>query len=156
MNIFMQQIYAKKRFGLIQYFKYRKFVKSLRKVMPNFGMLWQIADFIKLLEQVYFYDNGITSTEKLFSSLKYKDGENGFIVRSEGSNIIFKLFEEDQLIVVELERKFGNKLKSSMRFYEERDSRLNKNDEMLLSNIIDTTMDAVISVLKEYYKIRKV
>ena len=149
MNIFIEHIYNKTRFNVFNYIKYRRFLRKLDKVNPNFGMLWQIADFIKILEQVYMYDNSSTNT--LYSSLKFEEGENGFILNTNEASIRFKLYQENETIGMEIIRNKGNKLKSSMRFNE--NSLIdNIHDAQLMINIIDWLMDAVKQLLIIYYK----
>ena len=67
-NIFMRHIYDKdKGFKLIRWFKYRKFLRQIDKATPSFDVLWQIADFIKMLEYVYLYNNTTTRSSVFFN-----------------------------------------------------------------------------------------
>lgn len=156
MNIFIEPIYKKKKFNIIEYIKYRKFLHSLKTTMPNFGMLWQIADFIKILERVYFYNNSPRNAHGMYSSLKYDNGENGFCVFTDDVNIKYKLNDACQSITIELERLQGNKVKSNMTFNPNETYDLSDLDEELLIQITDITMNSVIKLVKTYYKIKKV
>lgn len=150
MNIFIEYIYNKKRFGIIPWIKYKIFVYKLNKINPNFGMMWQIADFIKLLEQVYMYDNSSAST--LYSS-SYKNGLNGFVLNKPEFVIKFTLDSSDESIAIDISRTKGTKLKSSNVLTE--NSVINDiNNEQLLINIIGWTMSSVKELLIIYYNLK--
>lgn len=156
-NIFMDPIYKKdnKFFGLFSYLRLRKTIKYLRTTMPNFALLWQLSDFIKLLEKVYFYNN--SQSNVFYSSLKYDIGENGFRFRDNNVIITFKLHENNNMIMLDISRNKGNNLKSSMEFYDNdtsRGSELNKDDLSLFETCINTIIEESIHLMKYYYKMK--
>lgn len=156
MNIFIEHIYSKKKYNLINWIKYRLFLRKLDKVVPNFGMLWQIADFVKILEKVYMYDNSTNS--ELYSSPKYNEGENGFILNiRENSDVIvtinMKMYSDSETIDVELRRVKGNKMTTKMRLHE--DSIINNTDDkQLIININDWIMNAAKKLVVRYYNLK--
>ena len=50
-NLFIDNVYNLKRrkFGFIQKLKILYFIYKLKKVVPDFNILWDIADFLKAL-----------------------------------------------------------------------------------------------------------
>ena len=54
-NFFIKPIYNKKKYSLIDYIKFRLFLRKLKKITPNFDMLMEIYDFLKILKMVYMY-----------------------------------------------------------------------------------------------------
>lgn len=156
MNIFIEHIYNKKRFGLIRKYKYHKFLRQLDKIIPNFGILWQIAYFIQILEVVYMYDNSKDS--RLYSSLQYPEGENGFVVHTEECEISVKLYEKTKDIKIETLRTHGNKLTTCINFkeWEDINTENNEHQEQLMIHIMDIIMREVKLLLIEYYNKRRI
>ena len=81
LNMFIDIIYDKMESRSIfskwfNYLKMRRFKKTLSTCSPSFHVIWQIADFIKYAERLFFYENSIKNS--LYSSNSYSDGENGF------------------------------------------------------------------------------
>lgn len=150
-NIFMQWIYNKRHSNkVIHYIKFRWFLHKLNKVTPNFDMLCNIADFIKMLEVVYLYTNFKPSV--LYSLTKSKT-DMGFILNVNGHEIVFTLTEdEDRYIRIEIYNLNG-KVRSSVSFKDGATDIIETvHDEQLFINITDWLMKAVIDLLKTYYK----
>lgn len=159
MNMFMEHIYNKKKFNFKAKIKYKRFIKSLQKTMPNFGTLWEMSQFIRILEVTCFYNNSGLNKDSsfLFSSTKYPINTDGFCVRTPELFIKYKLFEKDHRICIEIERLLGNNIKTNMEFSDlDNNVKLSISDSLILENVINITMDIVIKLLKKYYKARKI
>ena len=153
-NVFMEPIYKKsnKFFGIPSKRFLNKTIRFLRNTMPNFALFWQISDFIKILEKVFFYDN--SQTNSMYSSLNYDDGENGFIFKNHDVSITIKLYERSETIGIEIHRIKGSKLKSAMSFSSDDNTTLNKQDMCLLESVIDCVVEESIHLMKTYYKMK--
>lgn len=162
-NIFMNIIYKKVNKSFKNFFKYKKHAKSVKKFRkrilegsPSFGLLWKMADFIKLAEIVFFYNNSIKNEEfGLFSSKKYSYGENGFRISTKECIIVLKLFSDSQKVMLEIERKGGDGNKTSLSFIEnEWITEPSIYDEMLLEQIIKIINEKIIKLFDYCYDIR--
>lgn len=147
-NIYMEHIYKKKKYDLIGYIKYRKFLRQLDKVTPNYDMLVQVRDFLNTLERVYMYSNDIH--DKLYS---ITDSKNiTFILQVENGYIRFVMNNDKSTTITVNHNK--TKLKSTITFTE--DSIIQNEDDIhLLSNIANWLMDAVKELIIKYYNIRR-
>lgn len=155
-NIFMNIIYSKKRFSIASYFKYLNFVRKLHKTTPNLSILWDIANFIKTLELVSFYDN---SKNSLISSPRSypKMTENGFVVHDPNVELKYKLDLDENLITIEINRIKGTNYKSTLRFHDgNNDIEMTRDEQELLLNIVNITMLSVEKIFKEAWKAKKV
>lgn len=108
------------KFGqLIKYWKWNKKYKAFKKMImssaPDFGTLWQFAEFIKQAEMIFFYNNN--KNEEIYSSTGYNPGENGFKLRVyDDAEIIVKLFIDNETVMMDLNRLKGTNLKNSYVF----------------------------------------
>ena len=156
MNKYMAFLFNKRSLwtikGLKNHFALKSFKRRCLKSSPSFGDLWEIADFIKYMELVFFYDNS-SRKNGLYSSPKgYQEGTNGFTIRTDDVWIKIKLYSDNAGIMIETERLIGNNLKSSI-------SLVNGNwadeyddyDEALLNNIISIIWNYVFGLLEDYY-----
>ena len=159
-NIFMELIYEKinikgknifKR--LFHKKKVKKFINDIKNSSPGFNMLWNIADFIKIAEFVYFYDNSLkNNTIALFSSKNYQNNTNGFKVNSEDCNITIKLFSELNTVILEIDRLKGDKQRTIMEFKDEQWTTVHTLfDEMLLNHSIEIINNKVIELFNYCY-----
>lgn len=132
---------------LISRIKFNKFCRDIMKSSPSLGVLWYFADFIKLAERVYFFNN--VKDGKLFSSRSYVAGENGFIVNAieEGVRILVKLDSDTQSVLLEIKR--PNNLTTEHRFINNQwgDDRQDY-DEVLIDNIIAIMNSYMVGLLK--------
>ena len=153
-NVFMEPIYKKSNrlFGIPSKRFLNKTIKFLRITMPNFALFWQIADFIKILEKVFFYNNSISNS--MYSSLNYADCENGFKFKNDDVSITVKLYEDSEKIAIDIHRLKGNELKSSMIFDSKKNTKLSKIDSALLESTINCILEECIYLMKYYYKMK--
>ncbi len=156
-NMFMDIIYNKmmainKYQKLRSWLEYKKFLKDLEKTSPDFDMLWQFADFIKLLEITSWYDN--SKHNIAFSSKDYANGENGFMINKETPKmqIIFKLYTKNENIVMSIKRDYGHKRNSEISFANRELILETPEDEILMLNVIKTITNTMGILLKEYYE----
>lgn len=153
-NIFMRHIYGKQKSwwkNLKPRREYKKFLKSLKSVSPDFSMLWNIADFIKELELVYMYDNS-TKHDGLYSSNGYNPGENGIKYTSDDLSFVIKLFSDDTRVVIEIDRHKGNQIRGKLEFIgNDWVGDHDICDEMLLENIVNRLMNETTYLLTYFY-----
>jgi hypothetical protein len=168
-NKFMDYIYMKPKFsktngiwiGIVNYLKailqelnYKKFMKQLKQIAPDFDLLWDFANFIKLLEVVFFYDNNST-TGRYYSSTSYKDNENGFIINLHEQHLTlkFKLDRNDHdKITLEVDRRFGHKIKTTFIIINRETNFDSIHDINLIYNINEILCREMPALLDIYYK----
>lgn len=153
-NIFMMQVRDAVKFSfknISKYLKYRKSIKKFKKKImegsPSFGVLWNFAEFIQYAELIYFYDNNKNAI--VYSSTDYTPTQSGFKINGDKFIIVVKLFSNSKRVGIDIERKYGNKLKTNYtfendQFIEEPD----EYDELLLDNIIEEINRIMIWLLK--------
>jgi len=160
LNRFLDQV-EKKYLGLNPFkkilaeWKFNKFCKEVMKSSPSLGVLWFFADFIKLAEKVYFFNNDPNGT--IFSSDNYNIGENGFIINDNDHNIKInvKLNSDYQRLVLEVKRLNGTKKITEHRFVnnEWTDDRENY-DEILIDNIIGIINSHIVALMKYCWNLK--
>jgi hypothetical protein len=161
-NMFMEHIYNKKQFklsNLFQYLKHRKAVKKFKKDIsngsPSFYVLWQMADFIKLAESVFFYKNTQKDSEfGLYSSRNYAAGSNGFRVTDveNGLRVTIKLFNETVQLLLEIEYIGSDHPKEYLSFEDnDWENAHNIYDEMLLEQIIKSINHNILRLFDSCY-----
>lgn len=162
-NTFISIIYNKVNFSLKTFFKYfkhkkeyKKFIKQIKNGSPSFGVLWKMADFIKLAELIFCYDNSLKNTEfGLYSSKGYAPEENGFKIRTSECCIIIKLYSSLNKVVVSYERLIGDNLKSSFTFInDEWVEDPTVYDEMMLEQIIKIINKKILMLFIHCYELR--
>ena len=162
-NPFIGLIYEKIDLKFKTLFKYRKhrkkvkrFIKDILECSPSLDILWKMADFIKLAEKIFFYDNSIKNTEiGLYSSKNYPVAQNGFRISTAECRVVIKLFSDVQKVCVEIERLKGEGGKISLSFTNgEWDNTPNQYDEMLLEQIIKIINSRIIVLFNYCYDLR--
>lgn len=115
MNKLLDSLSYKNKFQkLISYFKIKSYIKKLKKTSLSFDLLWQMSEFIKGLQTISLYGN--KQDDIIYSSRKYKCGENGFVIhdyKEMGIKIIVKLINDDNLLLIECT---NNEFVSNYRF----------------------------------------
>lgn len=159
MNSYMEAI-EKKYVGhnifrrYISWLRFRKFQTKIIKQSHSIGSLWMFADFIKIAERVYFYEN--TKSGDIYSSSSYTSGENGFHIKDplERVEIHCKLYSDDQAIVFEVKRINGGSIVNEVRFQggEWTYGKGHDYNEVLVDNIIGIVNNAIITVLDFCWK----
>lgn len=146
--------------NLFKYFSYKRKVNKFRSNIlngsPSFDLLWNMADFIKFAEGIFFYDNSLKNTEfGLYSSRNYTNGQNGFRVSTPECRLVIKLFSDHQRVCVEIERIKGEGRKSTLSFTDgDWDDSHNQYDEMLLEQIIKVINSSIIALFDHCYNLR--
>lgn len=160
-NVFIDKIYSKVTKGglfkrLLHKADIKRFIKQIDKGSPGFGMLWQMADFIRIAELVFCYDNSTSNTEiGLYSSKNYNDGTNGFKIRDINCSITIKLFAKSKQVALELERTNGENMRTSINFIDEQwEHNPSIYDEMLLEQIIKVINKRIIMLFDYCYELR--
>ena len=157
MNIFLRYIYNKpinifKRF--FYRFKIKKFRRDILRSSPTFIILWQMADFIKYAEQIFFYSNSLS--DSLYSSDDYEYNRNGFKVNSKEHNIVItvKLYKETSKVALEINRGKNKRVATMYFIHEQWDREPTVYDEMLLEQTIKIINDEIIKLFDTCYKLR--
>ena len=163
-NTFMNIISEKNSKGIFKRLAHRiklhKFRKTILEGSPSFGLLWKMADFIKIAEIVFFYNNTHTldSEFTIYSSKEYMAGTNGFKLRDDNAGVILlvKLISDTQKVIVDIERQRGNKFKNTMTFVENKwqDNNYTAYDEMLLEQVIKIINTKIIALFDHCYELR--
>lgn len=155
-NMFIDNIYAVKRckYRLIGKIKMYLFIRKLRKIVPDFAILWDIANTLKLMEIVYLYPNSQSERIHTIHQKRYKENENHFGINIDGHHeIAISLFAgEENTIKIEtfsIKKEVRESI-SSIAFVDGCAEINSVHDEQLFININDWVMDAVIDLLKKY------
>lgn len=150
--IYKKMMVINKYEKLKSWLSYKKFLRDLDKTSPDFDMLWHFGDFIKLLEITSWYDN--SKHNIAFSSKDYASGENGFIINKENPKmqIVFKLYNKNENIVMSIKRDYGHKKNSEISFINRELVLDTPEDEILMLKVIKTVTDTMGILLKEYYE----
>ena len=159
LNMFIDIIYEKMEARTIfskwiVYFKMKRFKRVLSTCSPSFHVIWQIADFIKYAERLFFYDN--STKNLLYSSSNYADGENGFKIKDKDVAIIVKVNKMSGKVTLYIEylnsSNSSKKISTTMEFvnnvWVEDHS---KYDEILLENVIRIIYKHVFKLFDELY-----
>lgn len=163
LNPFMEMIYNKVSFKPLSLFKLlfykrklKKFRRDILECSPSIDLLWDMADFIKLAEVVFFYDNTLKNTEfGLYSSRNFPAGQNGFRINGVDCRITIKLFSDIQRVCVEIERLKGEGGKTTLSFTNgDWEMTHTPYDEMLLEQVIKTINKKIITLFDHCYEIR--
>lgn len=162
-NPFIDMITKKQTKSFRHYIRYRSHKRTLKKFRnyvlkgsPDFDFLWTMADFVKLAERIFFYNNTNKDTKEndigLYSSRKFEDGQNGFRIDTKECTIVIKLYSYDKRIAVELERKNGTHMKSLQTFANgDWESNYNIYDEMLLEQTLKIINGEIIKLFDWCY-----
>lgn len=153
-NFFIKPIYNKKKYSLIDYIKFRLFLRKLKKITPNFDMLMEIYDFLKILKMVYMYNPDMEHC-KMYASNKNSTNMIVFDAKK-GFNVHISLNEDTRVITIKILRLSDMVSKkamgSEMSFRDGEAVISDINEENLFINIINYIMDSAVDLLKYYYK----
>lgn len=164
-NMFIKHIYNKEQFRFFNLFKYlkhkrivKKFKKDINEGSPSFNVLWQMADFIKLAESVFFYKNNQKNTEfGLFSSKNYTSGTNGFRVTDDknGLRATIKLINDNKQLLLEVEYMNSDIPNKCLYFKNnEWDCTPTIYEEMLLEQVIKAINSSILRLFDSCYNKR--
>jgi len=131
-------------------FRFWREKRKIRNMSHSIGSLWFFAEFIKLAEFIYFFDNNNSST--LYSSNTYKYGESGFMIKSLANqvNIKCKLNAEKQEIKLEISRTNGSRIINEIIFNAQKGWYNSDSSEVsvrLVDNIISIINNHIILLL---------
>lgn len=163
-NVFMSMIHDKPKKGFFKRLKYQRQVKKFRNDIkegsPGFGLLWRMADFIKLAEDCFFFPNVLDNSEfGLYSSRSYSKGQNGFKLYDHEVVITIKLISDSERVVMEIDRLkvtstpgVSGNTKTTLSFTrEEWDEEPTIYDEMLLESAIRKINNRILHLFDYYY-----
>lgn len=148
-----------KKHNIFRYIRHKNEIKRIKKNIikrsPSFDELWELSDFIKMAENVFFYDNSLSNNDIcLFSSDNYQDGMNGFKLTTKEVDIIIKLYKSSNTVSIGINRKNGSKIKTLMDF-KNNDWKTEPSiyDEMLLELIIKEINKKTIMLFEYCYNL---
>lgn len=134
----------------LNYRKYKKECNKIRRKSHTIGSLWFFAEFIRLAEVVYFFDNKRDSY--IFSSRSYEYGKNGFVITDKdiGVTLTCELDSDDQVISITIKRHNGSNMVTKL-VYENNHNRWKYPEiqygRVLIDNAIAIINKAIIYVI---------
>lgn len=159
LNMFIDIIYEKMECRSVfskffNYLKMKRFKRILLTSSPSFYTIWQISDFIKYAERLFFYSNNIKNA--LYSSTDYVDGENGFKIKDKNVIVTVKVYKVSAKVTLQIDYINSStslkKIPTSMEFVNNvwvEDH--TKYDEILLENVIRIIYKYVFELFDELY-----
>lgn len=154
-NLFIKYIYGKVPYKyFFKRIKHNIIVYNFRQNIlngsPSFNVLWQMADFIKIADTIFFYNN--KPDNDLFSSSNFVAGQNGFIAKDYGVKIVIKLYRDTKKVTLDIFRLLGSTTKTTMTFTkDEWDNKPTIYDEMLLEQSIKIINKKIINLFDDCY-----
>ena len=158
-NIFIKPIFDKKyKHYLPSYIELKRLLRMIKKTSPDFNMMMEIYNFIKLLEDVYMYGND--PSHNLFSATVPK-GYNAAMIYAENNFeikfVLGKSINNDNEINIQTRRttrSSGEKTKS-LKFNEGDDIINNIEDEQFFLFIVSCLMNGVAELVTYFYNNKK-
>lgn len=158
-NIFIKPIFDKKyKHYLPSYIELKRLLRMIKKTSPDFNMMMEIYNFIKLLEDVYMYGND--PSHNLFSATVPKGYDAAMIYAENNFEIKFvlgKSINNDNEINIQTRRttrSSGEKTKS-LKFNEGDDIINNIEDEQFFLFIVSCLMSGVAELVTYFYNNKK-
>ena len=137
---------------LISRIRFKRACKKVFDTSPSFGQLWSFATFIRLAEEIFFYNNKRDSL--LYSSASYKAGENGFVITSEIDHVIItvKMYSDTQQIIMDIKRTNGTNMMTTLSFKENNwEDPPEEASIILLDNVIGIINRHIVMLLQYCY-----
>lgn len=158
-NIFIKPIFDKKyKHYLPSYIELKRLLRMIKKTSPDFNMMMEIYNFIKLLEDVYMYGND--PSHNLFSATVPKGYDAAMIYAENNFEIKFvigRTINNDNEINIQTRRttrSSGEKTKS-LKFNEGDDIINNIEDEQFFLFIVSCLMSGVAELVTYFYNNKK-
>lgn len=158
-NIFIKPIFDKKhKHCLTSYIELKKLLRMIKKTSPDFNMMMEIYNFIRLLEDVYMYGND--PSHNLFSATVPKGYDAAMIYAENNFEIKFvigRTINNDNEINIQTRRttrSSGEKTKS-LKFNEGDDIINNIEDEQFFLFIVSCLMSGVAELVTYFYNNKK-
>lgn len=158
-NIFIRPIFDKKhKHCLTSYIELKKLLRMIKKTSPDFNMMMEIYNFIRLLEDVYMYGND--PSHNLFSATVPKGYDAAMIYAENNFEIKFvigRTINNDNEINIQTRRttrSSGEKTKS-LKFNEGDDILNNIEDEQFFLFIVSCLMSGVAELVTYFYNNKK-
>ena len=137
------------------YKEFCNFMDSLKHTSPSFQDLWDISDFLNIIEYTYFYDN--TRQSELWSDGNIANGKTRFnIIKDKNTEISCTLNETDNHITITIKRpkidKTPQQVLAELSFENGKwVSYKTEYDEILLDNVISIIWDKFYWLVFKYY-----
>ncbi len=135
------------------YYSFKNYIKDLEQKSPAFQDLWDICDFLNIIEYTYFYDN--TEKSGFWSCGEFGNGKTRFniIDNNYKVEIICLLDEKDQHITITV-KKIDSNIKISELEFKKGNwvSYRTEYDEILLDHIISIIWKRFLPLVTSYYE----
>ena len=135
------------------YYSFQELKDQLQHTSPGFQDLWDISDFLNIIEYTYFYDN--TRESGFWSDGEFGNGKTRFTIIEEDHNmeITCTLDEKDQHIIISMKKNNSNAKVAELEFKNGKWASYRTDyDEILLDNIISIIWDRFIPLVSKYYE----
>lgn len=158
-NIFIKPIFDKKyKHYLPSYIELKRLLRMIKKTSPDFNMMMEIYNFIKLLEDIYMYGND--PSHNLFSATVPKNYDAAMIYAEDNFEITFVLgrsINNNNTINIQTRRatRSSGKITKDLKFNEGENIIHSKEDEQSLLFIISCLMNGVAELVTYYYNNKK-
>lgn len=144
-------------------------IRRLRNIAPSFMVLCEFADFIKIIEKVFFYyndipANGVNNKTKIYADQKYESTDKKILLldmpkekvtvkltmtrrmNDEGEQITF-----DDIVEGYMQYQFGKDLTLNFKIVNGKMDFKDAHDYNLMYNLNLIIQDAMADLLEEYY-----
>lgn len=166
-NIFIRPILIKShKYDLRAWFAKRKLIKEINKTSPSFDTIHEIYEFLKLLREIYMYDNNDKFHLFLATVTKNVNPNNTFamVYKEPGFTIKFVLVFEDNIdpdnikkqINIEIQRSGQNKNDvERISFYDGEYKFKDIYDQEKMLFITSCLMYGVVELIEYFYSNKK-
>jgi hypothetical protein len=146
-------------------------IKKLRNTAPSFIMMCEMADFIKILEKVFFYkndvrrlrDQGPLITKLLSDNNIDKEDEKALILEMQKEEVVIRFLmsrkwnpdteKYDDIIDVKVNCDFGKKLYLNFKIINTKVDFESVHDYNLMYNINIILQDSMADLFETYYRL---
>ena len=133
------------------YYSFLNAMEQLNHSSPGFQDLWDISDFLNIIEYTYFYNN--TKESGFWSDGEFSNGKTRFNIINNDIEIVCTLDEKDQHIIISVKRVNTSSKIAELEFkLGQWASYKTEYDDILLDNIISIIFDKFIPLVTSYYK----
>lgn len=135
------------------YYSFSDTMDQLKHSSPGFQDLWDISDFLNIIEYTYFYNN--TRESGFWSDGEFGVGKTRFNIIDKDHNMEINctLDEKDQHITISMKKVESNSKVAELEFKNGQwASYRTEYDDILLDNIISIIWDKFIPLVYKYYK----
>ena len=132
--------------------EFNKFLNlEIRSKAPDVDMLWTIADFLRLLKIVYFYNPDTTKDHMIYYDPKMA-GSTGFVIVKNNIEIKFILRDTTPNITIDIRDRANYKVSISKISFDDGNAVIrDQTDAEIFNTLNNLIMEWVDKLLVEYY-----